>query len=524
MGNMKKYSILFVAVALLTSCADWLDVTPTDKTRQEDLFATIEGIYSAHNGLYRELVGTNLYGRNLTQTTVDVMGHVIAYSGASSIPLSTEGNVRSNWALANFQYRHDNAKGYFSSIWSSSYTMLLHINTYIKNLNESKVVMTEREKNVLLGEAYGMRAYLHFDLLRLFGPVWKYRNANKVLPYHDKAEVTINHTGYEETVYSTAEDYVTKLLADIKTARELLVADPILSNDQSITHDLRNDNFYQNRNRRMNFYAVKGLEARVLQYIGRTEDAALSAKVITDRIEEGKMFKWPNLQTMAANNNYVFFQEVVFGINNVNMTSQSASLYEATRLRDAYVVEVNNLIKNIFAYGEDSPANMLDVRAWQWMLAETNDNSGTDFAHTGAYRSKKYRKFSYRSYGGEVDYFPAVENLQVLVRVSEMFYIQAEAALAAGDKAKAAEMFNRVLENRGLSQQYLMTADKTDEEFSAHLEREYYREFIGEGQVFFFHKRRVSPTMYKGYGEGSVDVKYPLTDYVVPIPESETNI
>jgi hypothetical protein len=531
MGNMKKYSILFVATALLTSsCADWLDVTPTDKTRQEDLFATIEGIYSANSGLYREIVGANLYGRNLTQTTVDIMGHVMTYSsgtGAMGEPSAINGITRQNWALANFKYTDDTAKWHFASIWTSGYTMLLHINTYIKNLNESKVVMPAWEKNVLLGEAYGLRAYLHFDLMRLFGPVWKYKNANKILPYHDKTEVILNHSGYEETVYSTADEYMTKLLADIKTAEDLLKAsDPIVSDMESISNHLRNDNFYQNRNRRMNYYAVKGLQARVLQYTGQSAEAAEAAKVITDQIaDNGKRFRWPNRSMVVSNNNYIFFEEVVFGINNLGIDSQSETLYQTTELRNAYVVDARNLMSNILGVGEGSTIEAFaDIRARQWVLAEIAAIEGTDFSREGTYRSNKYRKFSYRSDNTSVDYFPAIKDLQVLMRVSEMFYIQAEAALEAGDVTKAAELLNQVLINRGLTEQLLLTGAETEEQFKAHIEKEYYREFIGEGQIFFFHKRRVSPTMFKGYEAGSVEVRYPMTDYVVPIPESETNI
>jgi hypothetical protein len=516
---------MFVAVAaLFTSCADWLDVAPKDKTREEDLFATQEGIYSANSGLYREIIGANLYGRNLTQTTVDAMGHVLAYSGSATEPLVQDGNVRANWALARFDYTRSTVKGSFASIWSSGYTMLLHINTYIKNLSESQAVMSAREKSVLLGEAYGLRAYLHFDLFRLFGPVWKYKTGENIMPYHNKTKVTMNHTGYEETEYSTADEYIALLLGDIAKAVELLKDnDPIVTLDGSITNDLRNDNFFQNRNRRMNYYAVRGLEARVKQYCGQHAEAAVAAREITDLIEAGKRFKWPNPATFQAYNNYLFFGEVIFGINNLDMSSQAVTLYDATELRKAYVVHSKNLFDNILGY-DGTLENMVDIRSRQWTSAEITDVQGVDYAQDGAYKSKKYRKYAYRPWDGSTDYYPAVADMQVLMRVSEMYYIQAEAALAGGDTDKAAELLNQVLKNRGLTQQYLMSGTNTVEEFNALLEKEYYREFIGEGQVFFFHKRRASTKMFKGYDAGTVDVENPAVNYVVPIPEEETNI
>lgn len=62
----------------------------------------------------------------------------------------------------------------------------------------------------------------------------------------------------------------------------------------------------------MNYYAVKALEARVLQYIGDYKNAAIAAKVVTDQIgEKGKVFLWTNVTTVLANMDYSFFNEVV---------------------------------------------------------------------------------------------------------------------------------------------------------------------------------------------------------------------
>ena len=58
----------------------------------------------------------------------------------------------------------------------------------------------------------------------------------------------------------------------------------------------------------MNYYAVKALEARVLQYIGDYKNAAIAAKVVTDQIgEKGKVFSWTNVTTVLANMDYSFF-------------------------------------------------------------------------------------------------------------------------------------------------------------------------------------------------------------------------
>jgi hypothetical protein len=517
---------MILTAVTLASCTDWLDISPSDKTREEDLFSTLTGVQSANNGLYREFIQGQLYGRFLTQTVVDVMGHAITYSPASSLPGLSTGNIQQNWALGRWEYTDDNAKTVFQSIWESGYATVLHLNAYIKNLEASPAVMSDAERNLLLGEAYGLRAYLHFDLFRLYGPIWENRTAEKIMPYNTKNSVTINHIGYEQTVYSTADEFMALVKADIATAQKLLAQDPIISDAKSITNDLSSESFFSNRNRRMNYYAAKGLEARVLQYCGDHVKAAAAAKVITDQIGDGKRFKWPAIATVVSNNNYIFFGEVIFGINNIDMTAQSTSLYESPQFKNSYLVDAANLMQNIFGdYNVNTFAEIDDIRAKQWTVSPVTDNSGITFSQNGTYVSNKYRRFSYRDYDGTANYFPAVKDLQVLMRVSEMFYIQAEAEFRAGRKAEAADLINQVLIRRNLTVQSLMTPEKSDDEFNKKFEREYYREFMGEGQVFFFHKRRASRSMFKGYSEGSETITGDLKNvYVVPLPETETNI
>ncbi|MDR0745346.1 MAG: RagB/SusD family nutrient uptake outer membrane protein [Mediterranea sp.] len=504
------HTLVLLAIATFTSCNDWLDVTPKDKMLEDQQFSSEDNIYSATNGLYREMVGEHLYGGKLTQTTLETMGHIYTYPPNQP---STGDRSLLFYRLANFQYTSDEAKGLFAEIWKNAYSTLLHINIYIKNVEESQAVMSEKYKKILLGEAYGLRAYLHFDIFRVFGPVYRYRNGDKILPYNNKTEITLNHTGYEETEYSSADEYIALLLEDIGKAESLLNGnDPVLTDPESISSDLLNDNFFQNRNRRMNYYAVKGLEARIRQYMEDDAKAAELAKIITDQVGSDKIFNWVNTSDYARYYNYIFFSEVIFGINNLDKSPNATKWYTGTDMRDSYVVDYNNLVKNILAYEGNALSSMLDIRSKQWTLSNVVTSPG--YSNEGTYRSNRYIAIS--------DENSAVKDLQPLMRVSEMYYIQAEAALKT-DKAKAVELLNAVLRHRGLTEQYYLTTDETDEKIQEHIEREYYREFFGEGQVFFFHKRRCSSQMFNGNSEGKVSISA-ISSYVVPVPEDETNI
>ncbi|MDR0657378.1 MAG: RagB/SusD family nutrient uptake outer membrane protein [Mediterranea sp.] len=519
MKNKKIYIVSFLLTLVCSACNDWLDVDPKDRVREEKQYSNEDYINSALNGLYRQMAGENLYGGQLSQTSIEAMAHYYVYSSATA-------NMPSDVILqfSNWNYTGDKAKSKLLNIWKSGYGTLLNINNYIKGVNESPAVLSKEHRNLLLGEAYGLRAYLHFDLFRLFGPYPYNANAtDKVLPYNREADITLNHDGYEEDVYCTQGEYIGFLQKDLEEAERLLLDDPILDPaSESVTNALQ-DGFYKNRNRRMNYYALKGLEARVLQYIGRDAEAAAVAKVITDRIEEDKVFHWAVKGNVVNENNYLFFSEVVFGINNPDFRTRSKNWYLGEVItNEIYVVNENNLKKNIFKeYSSDISVDQLanlDVRAKQWgfsNLLPLGNASALLFPSDATYVSSRYKVVANED-------FSALNDFQPLLRVSEMYYIQAEEAMKQGNTTGAAGLVNKVLEKRVSSDQYYLSADATETEIREMLTREYYREFFGEGQAWFYHKRIQSPAMVNGSREGTVGVA--RANYTIPVPDEEKNI
>ena len=190
MKNKKIYIVSFLLTLVCSACNDWLDVDPKDRVREEKQYSNEDYINSALNGLYRQMAGENLYGGQLSQTSIEAMAHYYVYSSATA-------NMSSDviFQFSNWNYTGDKAKSKLLNIWKSGYGTLLNINNYIKGVNESPAVLSKEHRNLLLGEAYGLRAYLHFDLFRLFGPYPYNANAtDKVLPYNREADITLNLT------------------------------------------------------------------------------------------------------------------------------------------------------------------------------------------------------------------------------------------------------------------------------------------------------------------------------------------
>ena len=51
---------LVFSVISMSSCSDWLDYTPKDKTTSDQQFSTRDGYYSAVNGVYNNITTSSL--------------------------------------------------------------------------------------------------------------------------------------------------------------------------------------------------------------------------------------------------------------------------------------------------------------------------------------------------------------------------------------------------------------------------------------------------------------------------------
>src|SRR5690606_27519355 len=117
------------------------------------------------------------------------------------------------------------------------------------------------------GEALALRAFVHFDMLRLFAPSFASDPSALAIPYITSVTKTV-------TTRSTVTATIDKIINDLTNATELLTRDPIYTGQEITAQD---DNGYLlNRPLKFNYYAVKGLLARVYLYKG-DKPHALSA-------------------------------------------------------------------------------------------------------------------------------------------------------------------------------------------------------------------------------------------------------
>lgn len=268
---MKLWNIIWIGVILVcgAGCSSFLDVQPKDKQSEKQLFATKGGFYTAVNGIYNKMSSSALYGKNLSYELVDVIS-----KRYQSLPVNTYLT-----ALNTFAYTDNMVEKELTSTWTTAYNTILNCNVVLENIEESEGVLQSQEYRVLKGEMLAVRAFLHFDMLRLFGPVYKLHPEAEAIPYNESSKVTA-------LLLITADSVLReKILRDLDEAEELLAdSDPVIENGPMASLEKDEEVYLRYRQLRMNYYAVLALKARVYLYAGEEASALAAArKLLTDR-------------------------------------------------------------------------------------------------------------------------------------------------------------------------------------------------------------------------------------------------
>lgn len=480
---MKKQIIYVMLFGLLslTACNKWLDVKPADKVLGDELFSSQKGYLSALNGVYVEMVSPTLYGANLTAGMVDVMAQYYRVMGNSN---------HSHRLFANYEYADAASKAIIESIWVKNYTLLYNINTLIEQTTSEQKVLSQSIRNIILGEAYALRAILHFDLLRLFGPIYSTEASTPSIPYQTATDFTIEPL-------LPANEVISKITADLEQALEHLDSDPVLAQGATYLPGEDGSIDFSYRQYRLNYLAAKALLARVEMWAGNSSEAYRLAKEVINQCHGAseKLFQFtPGEEVTSPTLPDRFFStEVLFG------------LYSSKR---------SDIHNNYFA----SALNMNNILTMLTQRIDTTFDDDNDF------RKKFWGKESINSEEVNVflkyaDVTATDETFQVksrylipMIRISEMYLIAAECTT---DPEEANTLVNSLRNARNcISIAFDMGNRKNV------IASEYLREFLGEGQMFYYYKRNAYQNLPNG-GDPQVTFNMDLSKYILPLPDSE---
>lgn len=475
------YAFILSGLLAVNGCSQWLDVKPYDKIAEDELLSAEEGYMKLLNGIYIELNSDMLYGASLSVEMVEIMG------GAYLV--GTDNYVWGNYRdLSEYEYGTPYWRARMNETWNKAYSLILNCNLLLDGIEGDRDKFSEDNYRMIKGEALALRAMLHFDMLRLFGPVYSRNPHQPAIPYYKEYSVTPN----DLLPASEVKDEITR---DLLEARILLANDPV--RERGVQMESPSDgssNFLCYRNLRLNYFAVSALLARSSLYFGEREEAYAYAMEVIKAGEEGIFpFVEKSLVTGSPDDpDRIFSSEVIFALSHSQRNSLFKNYYDPSRIPNYVFRMDNDLMSNIvFGGGASTGGNQDDYRY------------RVNWVATGA--NRYFYKYSDMNDRGNI------RNTMIpMLRLGEMYLIAAE---SQSDDVEAGVAFvNALRANRGVNNLPELTRDI--------LQYEYIRELYGEGQLFFMYKRMYSSVLFS-----SQQSKNPSPSdrmFVVPLPDSET--
>ena len=473
---MKKVLIALMSAALLggmSSCTKWLDVETDTHVSESQMFETSAGMRIALNGIYSSLGEPSLYGQNLTWGLVSVLSR--DYKNANLPSSYKDGTLITKDGEWSERY----AFPIVDPIWTKAYNTLANVNNLLQAVEKApESLFTEYptlERNLFMAELRGLRALIHFDLLRLFAPAPIKDDGKAHMPYVEKfpeyqpKKLTVN-----EVMEKIEADflYSAKLLADIDTMGSAGETEFTCSPYRTYSGDSRFKTSYNSSNAkgawyamggtRINYPAVTALLVRFYMWKGDKQAA----------VDASQYLRYKSWYAMSSTNNWQsnknsrkLYKDILFAAYNTDLPQNFADVNKNKNFRYD-----DKVFKALYANDKDDYRGVL-------MIDETNNYAPARWVQPAKSTTDSQTE----------------DPLAPVIRLSEVYLALIE-CYADTDLEKAIKTLSDLRIRRNAKSQMNIT---TKEELLEELEREYMRELQSEGQRFYYYKR-LGKAVYQG--------------------------
>lgn len=465
-----KIKILSLLCLLLSlgSCNKWLDVDLIDRVDENKLFSTSQGFHEALAGVYSLMSKRNMYGGTLTMEYMDI------YAQYYSFPTTTS-------SLAfhqQYDYENVGVKSLHSQIWNNMYNCISGANNILRWIEKNPNVLNEVDKKQIKGEALAIRAFLHFDMIRMFCPDVKLYPKEKGIPYNKIFGVSLPHQ------YSV-EECVQLVLDDLNAAQEQLANDPITTvAPYSIISPAKTKDQADLYVARMNLYTVLAMKARLYNMRGDDRNAIKYAEEVINS-NKFRLHRFEDSDKTDAEIDMLFSDEHIFSLRNKDIMEYTKPFYYTIE-KEGSATLATHQISDISTIYE---SNTEDVRYNKWF--DMNDGL-------------RFRKYPIEN---NKMFFKKVP----IIKLSEMYLILSEAYFKT-DTQKSLYYINKLRDHRIRNNAQWTYITKE------YIFQEMQREFIGEGLLWYAYKRFNMP-IPSGTIEG--DIMPSNLIYVFPMPDNE---
>jgi len=404
-------------LTLTTSCSDELDALPGQSKVDGNVIVDQKSAEVALNGIYYSyaMCGTDYYDVKSTLCSpiyevypADLAGTAIYYQG----PYYMEMHDVSNMVM------------FSSYFWQPLYATLNAANAFINQMKDADDSwFTSGKKNQLLGEAYAMRALVHYNLLRYFGYSWDINS-----PYGCILRTEQSTTLTLPKARSSVKDSYEQIISDLDFAIENAPA--------------TNDNYYISQ------WFAKGLKARVLMMRGQNNDYTEAAQLCADIIQNGPYALEDNYEDIFHQKGLAS-QEVIFGIQ---PKENQTDVYEAYYYRGYPQFYPTD---NLLALYEGDPRLEQMYKLDQAESYEYTDE-GIVVVYIDQYTICKH--INPATFAAD-----ELEETQYQMRLSEIYLLRAEALARTGNISEAGSLLKTVLSKSGITDYTAVDAATTQE-------------------------------------------------------------
>ncbi|MFH6964442.1 RagB/SusD family nutrient uptake outer membrane protein [Flavobacterium plurextorum] len=338
-------------------------------------------------------------------------------------------------------------------LWKTGYNQIYAANAVIQGMEKS-VSITQRDRETIIGEALFIRGLVHLYLTGLYGDI----------PYIETTDYILNKKVARmpaETVYK-------------KIKQDLLRASSLLSSAYTGAERVR-----------PNKWAANALLARLLLYMGQWDEASNAASSV---LNEKGLYRLPDNPSM------LFLKGSPSTIWQLMPATAGSPTLEGSlfifKSGPPPSMALSSALVNSFTAG--------DLRKTNWIKQVNNGTSNW-------YHAYKYRQDS--NAGASSEY-------SIVLRLSELYLIRAEARLMSGDLLGAKEDINVIRNYAGLGN----TAEATEAELIEEILKQRKLELFCEFGHRFFDLKRTGrlDTALKG-----VKPNWTANARLLPVPESE---
>ena len=490
MKKNKTITLLGLGVALLCGgCDEWLTIQPETSMAAETLFKSDAGITQGLNGAYYRAMSvyypTSYWGG---AGFVEIMANTYLFD-----PLT----VSDGLYFSNHQYdMSDSQEQVNEYCFMMTYNVVANLNSLLSEMVKNVDGLTPETYKMVRGEAFGLRACCHLDLMRLYGPVPSLADGTAYLPYVRKNNI-------DNYPYCTFDEFMDYVQEDLDSAEVLLAqVEPVLTQTFAATESTSVTWPY--RKSRCNYYAVLALQARAALWRGDEERALQYARLVKDATNpDGSSKVYLTTPDMSTTNYSVtdltHYSEHLFGIKCEN--------YDIMGTGDPFgnqsYTNTEDFVHGL--YGENYASDLRYINFWgsngHWLKDENgswvfDENGSAIWVSEGCY-IKKYNDF--RSGYSSPHNYP-------IIRLPEMYFVIMECA----PLTEANEVYEEYCAARNI--EYIPL---TEEDRRERVMWESIREYVGECQNFFTYKRNNVSNMYGATTPCSAE------QYIMPIPEAE---